>query len=56
MDMNFIFTQNIREIREAFTHGEYETCTGIFSLFVEEASDLLKASALRQFRALSASV
>ncbi len=42
--------------REAFTHGGYETCTGIASQFVEEASDLLKESALRQLRALSDSM
>jgi hypothetical protein len=39
--------------REAFSHGGYETCTGIASQFVAEASDLLEASALRQLRALS---
>jgi hypothetical protein len=39
--------------REAFSHGGYETCTGIASQFVPEASGLLQESALRQLRAVA---
>lgn len=41
--------------RAAFRHGGYETCTGIASQFVPEASDLLQESASRQLRALGES-
>lgn len=40
--------------RAAFTHGGYETCTGIASQHDEGAVDLLRESALRQLRALGA--
>jgi hypothetical protein len=39
-------------IREAFTHGGYETCIGIASQHDEAACDLLQASALRQIKTL----
>lgn len=37
--------------RQAFVHGGYETCTGIASQYVPEASDLLQESAWRQLQA-----